>query len=651
VRALLVASEDTSKTFVPKQDGTALGKLLVAHASVIKDNGGNASEKLSSGARGTSWASSSSSSEGSHLKKMRGGSKNVGSAPETQDEIDIKYWLAQGTPREVVETMYSPEAVAAVLGSQDDDSGKKRAKKKKSKLAGSPSSSRSSMTQSGSDRSNSQANKVKAKKPSSRTLLLMVERLQKSLAASEEKATRLEVELAAEKEMEPYQQENTALKKENKKLQKKVTKLKSRGEQHEGELSDSTAESRGLRRKIARLERKVVRDGKKLLRKDQHIRTLTEKKGELQKKINTLLCTPRGKRALAYEQIANAKIDSYKDIIKENTQQIQNLAGQNESYAETMSLLATKGADVQKQLDESNGKLQIVTKENEALAVSLDKSLRQQEELQESILKIGRAWRTREADISREIERDLEIKFRDKFSQYDQSLREAASQIDELTHERNGLAAEIPRLQDLAVERKQLLLDMNERVRRSEVENLELASRVERSSQKGNYLSSAIEGLQSNVEEKEKEIMALNSNAHALKQDLAGAYEEIWSLEQEKNELDEKVRELDMQVGRYEATLDGAYEELNALRSENNGLERNLMMSIDECDALRRAKYLAESSLQKTEANIQSFHKILDETKDEMAYISAENKALVEKELYGRPTQRVPSYFARDRYY
>jgi len=95
-------------------------------------------------------------------------------------------------------------------------------------------------------------------------------------------------------------------------------------------------------------------------------------------------------------------------------------------------------------------------------------------------------------------------------------------------------------------------------------------------------------------------------------------------------------------------TLADVCHQLDVAMEKNATLERHLMDSIHDCDALRAAKTMAESSLQTTEANIQSFHDLLNETKEEMKYLSAENRALVEQELY-RYADPGKS-FATDRY-
>ena len=143
------------------------------------------------------------------------------------------------------------------------------------------------------------------------------------------------------------------------------------------------------------------------------------------------------------------------------------------------------------------------------------------------------------------------------------------------------------------------------------------------------------------VEEKDDEIAELNESLKSLKEDLAAAYEEIWTSEQEQNEMANRVRELDIRAGKVQASLNEAYEDLDVAMTENEELKTRLKQSINECQALREAKELAEASLQATEKNIQSFQNILSETKEEMEYLSAEKEnAMLEQQLYGRPISR-----------
>ena len=462
--------------------------------------------------------------------------------------------------------------------------------------------------------------------------------------------------------LETLQAENEKLKRENKKLKTTMAAgvmdvdgisscatSKSNTVLTEAGVDSSTLvkENRSLLKKLSTLEQRALRQSKQLKKVAEDLHVSSSEKVDLQKEIVTLLDTPKGARALAYKKLTDAKVSVYQDKIQEGKQKIRRLEEKNRSYAESLSLTAEKGATFRKQLIIANKKIEIITAENQALASSLDNSLQQQESLHLSLLAATKEWKDRERILEGEIEQEMEQKFKNRFSEYDESLREAAHEIEALSEERDGLTAEVSRLQDVAIDRKQLLLDVNDKLRYTSVDNLEAMARYEKSQKKCHLLSSAVEVLQQNLEDKNKELLVLHDSTRALQEDLTRAYEEVWVAEQDKNEIVERARELDISLGRYKMTLAEAYEQLDTVTDENAELERSLLQSINECRVLRDANALAETSLQTTEANIQSYHDILNEAKEEMDYISAENKALVEQELYRRPTQKHAYSFPR----
>ena len=466
--------------------------------------------------------------------------------------------------------------------------------------------------------------------------------------------------------LETLQAENEKLKRENKKLEKAMAaRLMDADEISSNATSKSdtvTTEARGgprtlakenrsLLKRVSKLEQKTIRQGKQLQKVVEELRVSSLEKLELQNQIVTLLDTPKGARALAYKRSTDAKVSVYQDRILDSKQKIRMLEEKNRSYAESLSVTAEKGAAFRKQLIKANKKIDIITAENKALAGSLDSSLQQQESLHLSLLSATQEWKDRECILEDEIEQEMERKLKDKFSEYDESLREAAHEIEVLSEERDGLTAEVSRLQVVATDRKHLLVDVNDKLRYTSVENLEAIARYERSQKKCHLLSSAVEVLQQNLEDKDNEMLLLHEATRALKEDLTRAYEEVWVAEQDKNEIAERARDLDISLGRYKMALTETYEQLDTAMDENGELERSLLQSISECRALREANDLAETSLKTTEANIQSYHDILNEAKEEMDYISAENKALVEQELYGHPTQKPAYSFPRQGYY
>jgi len=407
-------------------------------------------------------------------------------------------------------------------------------------------------------------------------------------------------------------------------------------------------ENRILMQRLSKLEIEYERQSQQFEMTIGQLGIVSLEKQDLKKELELLLCTPKGKRAWVYRKSVDSKLASYQKKVQEGKQAIQKLTAKTTSYAESLGLTTEQGADIRKELLFSQKKMEIIKAENQALAVSLDKSLEQQEKLQESLLNAAKDWNERKHRIYQEIGDNLEEKYAGQFFEYDESLREAAAQVEALTLERDGLLMEVARLQEVAMDRKKLLLDVNDKLRHASVENLEATTKYEKSHKKCAMLTAVVEALQHSLSEKERELSLLNYKTSALQDDLTSAYEEVWLAEQERNELAEKSRDLDIRTGKYEMTLADVCHQLDVAMEKNATLERHLMDSIHDCDALRAAKTMAESSLQTTEANIQSFHDLLNETKEEMKYLSAENRALVEQELY-RYADPGKS-FATDRY-
>ncbi|CAB9497230.1 expressed unknown protein [Seminavis robusta] len=431
---------------------------------------------------------------------------------------------------------------------------------------------------------------------------------------------------------------NKALKKENKKLKKRVSKIEGQQELETVQQENLTTDER-LMKKMERLERQAAHSKKHLHNAKKRIKALSEEVAAT-KENNSVL----ERDAEAYKKLADSKIESYKEILNESNKEIKLLNGKNESLASTISMLAEKGAEYSKQLTQANQRIQVLADENKALVGGLDKSLHQQEELHATIARMKEDWKKREEDIYETFGKEMQERIDEKTVECEEKLQEASAEVEQITEERDQLASELELLQDLAIDRKHLLLDVNDKLRYSAVENLELMEKCERTSKKCEMLSTAMEGLEIASEEKDKEVEALNESVDQLKTDLAGAYEEIWSLEQERDELHDKVRDLDFHAGKYKSTLEDAYEELDIIAAENKDLKSSLYQSMDECQNLRDAKDIAERSLQTTERNIQSFHEILNETKEDMDFISAENKVLLEQELYARP-KRMRHYY------